>query len=120
MTVTDFASLLKQHLAPGLVLDNPGGGTSTVVWCSEERVCYRRGHWPLYVDLQASFEAYQQFNGRSVTTRELKDFAPSVYDSTRHGHDCHCTLLFLALREMGIVETIWGRGRPGAPFGVTI
>jgi hypothetical protein len=115
-----FAELFRNHLPEGLVLNNPGGGTSTIVWCDGERVCYRRGDLRLYVGLRELHAAYTHFAGRDVTTRQLKDNAPTLFDSNRGGHNCHCTLFFLALQRMGLVGELWGRGQAGSPFGVTV
>jgi hypothetical protein len=115
-----FARLFRTSLPAETVLDNPGGGTSTIIWCAEERVCYRRGNLRLYIDLCDLHAAYDHFAGREVTTQHLKSYAPALFDSARKGHDCHCTFFFLALERMGLVTGIWGRGRAGSPFGVTI
>jgi hypothetical protein len=55
-----------------------------------------------------------------MTTRDLKDFAPDVYDSAAGGHNCNATVLMLALNRMGLATPVWGRGQRGAPFGVTV
>lgn len=120
MEFDTFAQRLRASLPEGTKLENPGGGTSTVLWCDGERVSYRRGKSRFYVSLSDLYSAYMHFAGGDVTTRELKDHAPGVFDSTRKGHNCNCTFLFLALQQMGLTEEIWGRGRSGAPFGVTL
>jgi hypothetical protein len=116
----EFVQLLRTSLPVGVVLDNPGGGTSTVLSHDAERVCYRRGGSRFYVPLRELHEAYIRFSGQEVTTRSLKDYSPEVFDSARGGHNCHATFLFLALQRMNLSGEIWGRGRIGSPFGVTI
>jgi hypothetical protein len=126
MTFDEFASRFRAQLPVGLVLENPGSGTSNVMAYSGNRVCYKRGDSRLYVGLDDLYNAYRHFAGRSVTTSDLKDFAPSIFDSakrdesSKRGHNCHATFLFLALRQMGIVDEILGTGRSGNPFSVTI
>jgi hypothetical protein len=115
-----FAQLLRGSLPEGLVLDNPGGGTSTIMWCDGERICYRRGNLQLYIGLCDLHSAYLNFAGGDVTTRQLKDYAPGLYDSSAGGHNCHCTFFFQALQQMGVVGEIWGCGHSGSPFGVTL
>jgi hypothetical protein len=66
------------------------------------------------------YEVCSLFSGRGVSSSDLKSLSPSVFDSSQNGHSCHCTFLFMALRQMGIVNEIWGKGRPGKPFGVTL
>lgn len=116
----DFAKRLRANLPEGTVLNNPGGGTSAVIWVDDSRVCYQRGRSRFYVGLRSLYGAYAHFAGGKVTTRQLKDYAPGIFDSTKRGHNCHCTFLFLALQQMGMVEQIYGQGHAGSPFGVTI
>jgi hypothetical protein len=85
-----FARQVMGAFPPGLELQNPGGGTSKLISYGMERVCYRRGNSRFYVEIAR------------------------LYDN------CHCTFLFLALGQMGLVDNIWGTGRSGSPFGVTI
>ena len=120
MDFDTFARLLRNSLPEGLVLDNPGGGTSTIMRCDGERVCYRRGDSRFYIGLRELHAAYGHFAGGDVTTRQLKDYAPSLFDSDRGGHSCHCTFFFLSLQRMGVVGKLWGRGQAGSPFGVTL
>lgn len=120
MDFDTFAQRLRTSLPEGMVLDNPGGGTSTVMWCDGERVCYQRGELRLYVGLRELHAAYLHFGGKDVTTRQLKDYSPGLFDSDRGGHNCHCTFFFLALQRMGVVGELWGRGQAGSPFGVTL
>ncbi|MGE5327619.1 MAG: hypothetical protein ACM3NO_11315 [Deltaproteobacteria bacterium] len=115
-----FAALFRGSLPDGLVLDNPGGGTSTIVWCDGERICYRRGDLRLYIGLRELHAAYLHFAGRDVTSNHLKDYAPALFDSDRGGHNCHCTFFFLALQRMGVAGDVSGRGHAGSPFGVTL
>jgi hypothetical protein len=118
-----FAQLLRDSLPEGLVLENPGGGVSTIIWCDGERVCYQRGDSRLYIELRELHAAYLHFAGGGVTTRQLKDYFPNVFDSDRGGHNCHCTFFFLALQQMGLAGELWGgaawfsiRGHsPGGP-----
>lgn len=102
-------------------MDNPGGGTSTVMWCDDERICYKRGLRSLfYVNLSDLFESYDQFRGKKVTTNDLKEMNRKVYDSKQKGHNCHCTLLFMALLKMGVVNAINGSGKRGNPYWIFI
>src|SRR6266576_2807299 len=43
MEYDDFAGLFKRRMPDGLSLANPLKGTSTVVSCDANRVCYKRG-----------------------------------------------------------------------------
>jgi hypothetical protein len=115
-----FARELRVGLPEGTVLNNPGRGTTTVVWCDEERLCYQRGQSRFYVRLSDLHNAYSRHIGKNMTTVDLKAFAPHVFDSSAKGHNCNATVLMLALREMGLASQIFGRGQRGSPFGVTV
>lgn len=121
MNYEAFVRSLTENLPEGLVMDNPGRGTSTVMWCDGERICYKRGRGArLYVDLRHLYEGYRQHAGRRMTTNDLKVMAPGVFDSKQNGHSCHCTFLFMALRRMDVVDEVQGAGRAGDPFWVSL
>ena len=120
MEKIEFVQLFMASLPNGLSLQNPSRGTSTIIWCDGQKVCYKRGNLRLYIDLSYLFEAFRHFNGRLVTTNNLKEMAPQIFDSDRNGHNCHCTFFFMALRQMGIVNEILGTGRVGSPFGISL
>lgn len=113
-----FLGRLRANLPEGTVLPNPGGGTSTIAWIDENRLCYVRGKSRFYLGLEEMYRTYGHFAGEEVTTGRLKAFSPSVFDSSRRGHSCNCTLLFLVLQRMGLAGTLAGEGKRGAPFGV--
>jgi hypothetical protein len=115
-----FVQLLRERLEAGLVMQNPGGGTSTVVSCSDARLCYRRRASKFWIYLRPLYDAYQHFAGGDVSTNDLAAFAPGVFDQDYSGHNCHRTFFLMALLQMGVVGAIWGSGRSGDPFGVTI
>ncbi len=119
MDFETFLQLFLVNLPQGLVLQQPGGGTSSVVWCREGRVCYRRKKWRFHCNVRDLYDTFRHFTGE-VTTRQLKEHAPGVFDKKRGGHDCHCTFFFLALRRMGLAGEIWGGGKAGLPLGVTL
>src|SRR5258707_866702 len=120
MNFDTFVQLFRERLQEGRVLENPGGGTSTVMRSNDTRTLYMRGASRYYIEHCALYHAYQKFAGGSVTTSQLREYAPGVFDSAQNGHNCHCTFFFLALMEMDIVDGIWGGGCAGDPFGVTI
>jgi len=120
MNLKEFASSIKSKVPVGAVLQNPGGGTSTILSYDEDRVCYERGHSRFYIELADVWEAAEHFKGQYVTTTALKEFKPVVYDSSQQGHNCNCTLMFLLLREVGTTPEIQGTGKSGDPFGVQL
>lgn len=119
MTLEEFVGRMRAALPDGTEMCNPGGGTTTVLDCDDARLCYRRGRSRFCVALAALHEAYLHHAGMTVTTTDLKTYAPQVFDSRGGGHNCHCTVFFLALQRMGLASAFWGKGRVGAPFGVT-
>ena len=66
------------------------------------------------------YAAYTTFRGKTVSSTDLREYAPQVFDSKRSGHSCNCTLLFMVLKMIGAITTIEGKGVRGNPFRVTI
>ena len=111
---------IGEGVVAGTVFENPGRGTSTVVWNDGERVCYLRTRSRLYVRIEDLADAAATFAGRTVRTTDLKAFRPAVFDSRANGHGCHCTFLFRVLQSLGLAGEVTGTGRRGSPFAVTV
>jgi hypothetical protein len=120
MDLVSFNRRMQGALPAGTVIDNPGRGTTTVMWINDDRLCYQRGRGRFYVSVRDLHAAYMQFLGGEVTTSALKLYAPEVFDSGAKGHNCNCTVLFMALQRMGLAGPIIGRGRKGDPFATMI
>jgi hypothetical protein len=117
-----FKDQLRNAVRRGTVFQNPGGGTTEVVFVSDDAVSYRRGKSKINVSLQDLFDAYRDHRGRHVSSTDLRIFRPSVFDSQSKpaGHSCNCTFLFLILQRLGIVKDIQGKGVKGNPYFVKI
>ena len=74
----------------------------------------------MYVPIRDLYATYRAFGGQAVSSADLRHFAPRVFDSKRGGHSCNCTVFFMALRAMRLVDRIEGAGRPGDPFWVDL
>jgi hypothetical protein len=83
---------------------------------TESQVVYKRGQSSIYVKTKDLFDAYRRFAGEEVTTIDLKDYSPEVFDSRRNGHGCNCTFLIMALNRIGLASNVEGTGRRGEPF----
>ena len=121
MNLQEFIDRLQKCVPVGAVLNNPSSGTSEV-YAHTDKICYLRGSSSISVSYSDLFDAYQQFNGGNVSTSELKQYNPSVFDSNARpsGHSCNCTFLFLILKEMRVVNEIQGNGVKGDPYYVDI
>lgn len=122
MDFDTFYQAIESRVPPGTVLQNPGGGTSTILSCRAAHVTYLRRNSRIRVSLRDLHAAFMHFAGRRLTSSRLKEFAPNVFDSgVEHpGHSCNCTVLFLLLREIGVVDHIHGGGVRGNPFWVDL
>lgn len=121
MTVEEFGERLAAALPPGAVRPNLGKGTTTIKGYKKGRAIYFRANSRFSVAYADLLESYQQFQGQRVSTRDLRAYRPSVFDSQARqpaGHSCHCTFLFLALLELGLAEDLQGNGKPFSPFSV--
>ncbi len=118
MDSVEFRQQLKQKLPVGRRLPNPGGGESVIVGHGPKNLRYRRKNSVISVSYQDLWETYRHFAGKEVTSRELRQFRPKVFDSQARpaGHSCNCTFLFMALREIGLADGLSGGGTPGNPF----
>ena len=120
MNFVEFRKQLIFALPKGKVLKNPGKGISIIKSISTDGIYYIRGNSTFHISINEIYEAYKRFQGKNVSSTQLKELKPYVYDSSINGHSCNCTFLFLILKEMGIVDTINGKGVKGDPFYVEI
>jgi hypothetical protein len=115
-----FYQRITSSVPVGTVLRNPGGGTTEIKTYTEKNLTYKRGKSNMSVAMRDLYDTYRHFQGTTVSSPDLRRFAPSVFDSKQSGHSCNCTVLFMLLRETGIVARIQGRGIRGSPFQVYI
>jgi hypothetical protein len=122
MEYATFKTSFEQAVPAGTVLPNPGGGTSSVLSYSFDHVYYRRGNSKIRASVRDFYLAYEKYSGRNLSSSDLREFNPSVFDSQARpaGHSCNCTFLFLALERMGLVAAIHGSGVRGSPFNVDL
>ena len=119
--VREFHGRMIADLPPGIVLRNPGRGTTTIKGYSAGKVSYVRGKSTIRVAIRDLFSAYSSLRGGRVRSRDLRRHAPMVFDSSARpaGHSCNCTFLFMVLRQLGMASTIEGRGTRVDPFKTT-
>jgi hypothetical protein len=120
MDIQQFEAKIQSLLPVGADINNPGGGKSKVLSYSNQNIVYQRKNSKIMVSFSDLYKAYLTFNGQTVSTTDLRDFAPQVFDSKKGGHSCNCTFLFSILELIGIVEDIEGEGRANHPFYVKI
>jgi hypothetical protein len=111
---------LKTRITKGLVLKNPGKGTSEITDISDEGISYKRGEFKIFFSCQDFFDALSHFNWGKVTSTDLRSYNPSVFNSKAGGHSCNCTFFFMILYYLGLSSEIRGGGVKGNPFFVNI
>ena len=118
----EFQARMINVLPPGTILDNPGGGKTTIRRYSGGKVSYVRGNSTIRVAIRDLFSAYSKFRGRRVSSSDLRQYAPHVFDSNARpaGHSCNCTFLFTVLSRLGIAGPIQGEGRAYKPYFTTL
>ncbi|OAN16479.1 hypothetical protein A3K86_10805 [Photobacterium jeanii] len=120
MDRVSFESLFRQSVPVNSVFSNPGGGTSTVCKIGDDRVVYKRGSSRMTLLLDDLYLVYKELEvNTKVSSSDLKQLKPSVFDSTKNGHSCNCTFVFTVLNQMGISNDIGGKGVRGNPFYTT-
>ncbi len=120
MKRSEFTQSIMETIPVGKVMNNPGGGTSTIVAYSQNNITYLRGHSKIVVSFDDLYDAFQAFCGDVVDSSMLKHYKPRVFDSRRGGHSCNSTFFFMVLQELGIIKSIKGKGRRGDPFRIYI
>jgi hypothetical protein len=111
-----FAQLIRKVSPVGVVFQNLGGGTSTIISHSDTGVYYRRGSSSIRFRYTDQFDALRRFRNKMVTSADLREYKPAVFDSKRSGHSCNCSFLFILFKSAGLVDSIKGTGVRGDPF----
>ena len=121
LTFDEFRSYLEDALPTGTVIQNPGSGFTTIKAYSARNVRYVRGKSTISIGIADLFSAYTNFRGKQVSSRDLKEYAPHIFDSKSRpaGHSCNCTFLFMVLTRLGIADGIRGDGKAHRPFHTT-
>ena len=116
-----FHRRMVASLPPGTVMRNLGGGPTTIKSYSAGKVSYVRGKSLFRVAISDPFSAYTRFRGARVRSRDLRLYAPMVFDSSARpaGHSCNCTFLFMVLRRLGMASAVEGQGTRSDPFSTT-
>lgn len=122
MTLVEFRKAIEKAVPTGTILENPGGGTSRITSVTKERISYIRGSSTMSVKFADLFSAYESFRGNSVSSTDLRKFAPGVFDSTARpaGHSCNCTFLFGVLKLAGLAAELTGSGVRGDPYSTVL
>lgn len=122
MNLDAFVSTIQSTVPTGTVFESPGGGTSVVLAVSNTSISYRRGNSRISISFEALFKAYTKFKGQQVSSSDLKEYAPSTFDSHARpaGHSCNTTFFFLLLQRIGISGEIGGSGVKGNPYFIHI
>jgi hypothetical protein len=117
MQVDEFIQRFQKSLPVGTVLNNPGGGTSTILKYAGTKVCYQRGAASFDFDIRVMHQAVSHFAGRVVSANLLRSFDPEQF-SPPHGHSGHCIFLFTALVQMKLAKGVQGSGAIDDPFAI--
>ena len=122
MTPKELKIELESCIPIGTVLDNPGLGASVIRKYNDEKIAYRRGGSTMYLSYSDFCAAYNEHRGQRITTNDLKQFAPGVFDSSARpsGHSCNCTVMFMLLRDLGLAGEVEGKGVRGDPFAIEV
>lgn len=122
MTRDEFIGRIRGAISVGITFRNPGGGTSRIENVNPRYIAYVRGHSTITFSLHHLYYAYAHFAGRRVSSTDLREFAPSIFDSAARpaGHSCNCTFFFQVLQEAGLASSLQGTGVRGDPYAVTL
>jgi hypothetical protein len=91
MTKDELILLIEQTFSAGDILNNPGGGVSTLVSVGSDKLSYIRGKSRMYLPYDSIFKVIEKYPRGNLTTNNLRQFDPSVFDQKHGGHNCNCT-----------------------------
>ena len=111
---------IKAALKPGDKFINPGGGITTIKSITSSKIYYIRGSSTMSLDINIIKEVYDHFKGSTFTTNDLKKCCPKSFDPKASGHSCNCTVLFMLLKKIGLVDNIMGEGKRNSTFYIYI
>lgn len=117
-----FAAYIKQACPIGSFIDTPKGEASMITGYSRSHILYSRNNVTISVAFLDLYKAYSHFYGQSVSTTELREFMPEVFDSKvrKAKYACNCILLFRLLEKLRLSGPITGTGAPRNPYSVKI
>ena len=119
----EFIRRARAAMPIGCEFPNLGGGTTRIERHHADHVHYRRKNSTIRVDWDALYAAYVRFAGGRVSSTELREFRPEVFDSAARpaGHSCNCTFFMQLCMAMGLVNgDVDGRGIKGKPYAIRI
>lgn len=112
-----FIQKVQSNIHMGDVMDNPGGGTSTIRKMNHEKIVYQRGKSNMTIAYEDIWNLVEKYSGQTVDGADLRTLNPSCYDQKHNGHRCNVTFSMMVLDKLGMLENgIQGRGRVGSPF----
>jgi hypothetical protein len=117
-----FATKIKQACPIGMVIDNSGEITTMITGYSDSHISYNRRNLTISVAFSDLYKAYTHFYGKRISTVELKEFMPLVFDSASRssGNSNNCIFLFSLLEKMCLSGPITGAGVRGNPYSVMV
>ncbi len=119
MTKEELSLLIEETFSSRDELGNPGGGISTLVSVGPDKLSYIRGKSRMYLPYETIFNVLEKYPRGILTTNNLRQFEPSIFDQKHGGHNCNCTFLLSVLTKLQFTEGgIQGMGQSGCPFFV--
>jgi hypothetical protein len=119
---SELKQKILEVIQKGQLFQNPGGGDSLIHSTENEKIVYIRGKSKIPLKLDDIEAVMDHFPITKLTTNQLKEFCPKVFDSNARpaGHSCNCTMLFRILQSIGRGSEIFGKGIRGNPFYIEL
>lgn len=116
--IIDKKALLSQ-ISVNEIFQNPKSGISTILSIKDDKICYKRRNSRITLPVDVFITVCQKYKNVKCTSTDLKSFMPAIFDSTKNGHSCNCTFLFLLANKFELLQSeILGKGEKGNPFYV--
>lgn len=114
MDKEQFIQLICQANLEGLVFNNTRKNPLNILGTNKERIHYQRGKSTVSLKYNQLFKAWDAFKGSTVTSEQLQDWKPEVFDSKGHpkpGHDSNCGMFLMLMEHLGLATDLDRDGR---------
>lgn len=117
----EAVQVILKSISHGQRLNNPKKGISIIYELNQDHIVYIRGKSKIKINTDDIADVIDLFKGKKCSSLDLREWRPNIFNSNCNGHSCHCTFLFMLLKNAGLIEgDIQGEGKSGSAFFVQL
>lgn len=96
-----FSEVKDGEILPSIKTNNEYDcGNSKIVSKNENSICFLRGKSKIYLKFDDINVAYENFKGKEISSKDLKEFNASVFNNK----SCRATFFMQVLYRIGLAE----------------